>query len=325
MLHWGIAGLGKIAHKFLNDLQLVPENQIVAVGSRSLEKATSFANQYRIESAHGSYTDLFENPKVEIIYIATPHHAHAEVAIEAMQAGKHVLCEKPIAVSRAQAADMIQVAKEHRVFLMEALWTRFNPTILKVVELVKDGELGTVNFINADFSFYSDAPVEGRLFNMNLAGGALLDVGIYPVFLAYLLMGMPDTIEAKAIFHPTGADLQTAAIFKYKKGIAQVMGGLASHSDMRARIGGNLGSIFLEPRWHETESFTWLDHRNQTEETYHFPKIGKGYTYEIQECMACIQAEQLESQLWSWQNSLDLITLLDTIRAKIGLTYPFET
>jgi predicted dehydrogenase len=324
MPRWGIAGLGKIAHKFLNDLLLVDGHQIVAVGSRSQEKAENFAHQYSISRAHGSYAELFADDSVDIIYISTPHHAHAEVAIRAMEAGKHVLCEKPLAVNEQQVRSMVEVARTQKVFLMEALWSRFMPAIREALRLVREEELGPVNYLSSNFAFYSNAPVEGRLFNPRLAGGALLDIGIYPVFLAYLFMGMPQSLSAKARFHPTGVDLQTSVVFEYEEGMAQLFAGLDSHSDMRSTIGGPQGSIFLDPRWHETEGFQWTDHRTGETRSYSFPKTGKGYSHEIEECGACIAAGKQQSDLWSWQNSLELIRLLDAIREQIGLVYPFE-
>jgi len=324
MLRWGIAGLGRISHKFLSDLLLVEGQQVVAVGSRSREKAETFARQYDIHWAHGSYAELFADPSVDIVYISTPHHAHAEVSIQAMQAGKHVLCEKPLAVNEEQVQRMLEVARLKKVFLMEALWSRFMPAIREALRLVREDELGPVNYLSSNFAFYSNAPVEGRLFNPRLAGGALLDIGIYPVFLAHLFMGMPRSISAQARFHPTGVDLQTSMVFEYEGGTAQLFSGLDSHSDMRSTIGGPQGSIFLDPRWHETEGFLWTDHRTGETRSYSFPKLGKGYSHEIEECGACVSGGKQQSELWSWQNSLDLIRLLDRIRDQIGLVYPFE-
>jgi len=189
--NWGILGLGKIANSFVQDLKLV-HSTIAAAASRSQQKANDFAQQYAISKAYGNYEALFEDPNVDIIYIATPHHAHADLAIKALNAGKHVLCEKPMGVNQKEVEGMVEAAKKNGVFLMEALWTRFNPTYQAIQKHLKNGDIGTVNFLNADFGFINKKPSEGRLLNINLAGGALLDIGIYPVFLAYSLFGKPD-------------------------------------------------------------------------------------------------------------------------------------
>lgn len=325
MIKWGIIGLGKIAHSFCKDLALVPGNDLLAVASRNEEKAKLFAQTYQAKTYHGSYADLFANPEVEIVYIGTPHNSHHRYAIEAMKAGKHVLCEKPLAVNRSQVAEMIQVAKEEKVFLMEAFWSRFNPAIQAVFKAIEQGKLGNVNYVNADFSFFRDAPNHSRLVNMDLAGGALLDIGIYPIFLAYSCLGMPDQIMATSHFHPNGADMQTAIILKNEKGIASLYSGFRSQSDMTAKIAGTKGSILIDPVWHETEGFRFFQ-ADKKEDIQHFeyPKIGKGYTYEIQECQDCLAKGALESAYWSHQNSLDIIGIMDNIREQIGLKYPFE-
>ena len=323
-LNWGIIGLGKIAHAFVKDLQLVEACSLVAVASRSQNKATEFAQQYQATKAYSSYTELFQDPEVDIVYIATPHNLHASLAIEAMNAGKHVLCEKPLAVNRVQVSNMIEAATQNQVFLMEAFWSRFNPSIREIIQRIDKGELGKIKQVSANFSFHLDAPIESRAYNMDLAGGALLDVGVYPIFLAYVTLGMPSEMYAISNFHETGADLQTTAILKYDQAVAHVMGGFETHSDMRAEICGTKASVFIEPRWHETRAYSLLN--NETKKTEHFPHPfqGKGFIFEIEECLKCIHAGKLASDLWSWQNSLDLIQICDDIRKQIGLRYPFE-
>ena len=300
-LNWGVVGLGNIAHAFVQDLQLVEGSSLEAVASRSGEKATLFAEKYGANSAYGNYEQLFADGQVDIVYIATPHDSHESLAIAAMNHGKHVLCEKPLAVNREQAKRMIAAARANDVFLMEAFWSRFNPSIQEALQKIQDGEIGEVNYVNADFSFYRDDPDESRMRNMDLAGGSLLDMGVYPIFLSYITLGKPNTIHAVGQLHTTGTDLQTAAIFKYDRAVAQMMSGFQSQSDMRARICGTLGSIFIEPVWHETQGYSQLN--NRTGEMIFFPRptLGKGFTYEIMECEACIHTESQQSQLWSWQ------------------------
>lgn len=321
-LRWGILGLGKIANKFAKDLTLVDGCELTAVASRSKEKSEQFGALHGAKYTHFSYDDLFNNPEVDIIYIATPHNSHMEYAITAMKHKKHVLCEKPLAINRSQVKMMIDTAISNNVFLMEAFWTRFNPTMEAVLSKLNKGVVGEVNFISADFSFYRDADPESRLLNLDLAGGSLLDVGVYPIFLAYLIMGYPQEILATAIKHETGADLQTAAILKYGSGLANISCGFRSASDMVAKIYGTEGKIFIDKVWHESEGYRI--EKDEDVVAFSLPKNGKGFTYEIQECVDCIQKGWIESKKWSHQDSLNLISICDEIRGQIGLVYPFE-
>lgn len=323
MVRWGIVGAGKIAHSFSKDLALVSGGRLAAVASRSLEKAQEFAAEYDAPHAFGSYDALFESDTVDVIYIATPHTHHAEVAIRAMEAGKHVLCEKPMGVNGLEVKRMIEEAKRNKVFLMEALWSRFNPTINAVKELVDSGEIGDVGYLYSDFAFYAlNRDEKGRLLNPELAGGSLLDIGIYPIFLSYLMLGMPADILAKVHFHETGVEKQCSMIFDYPNAHAMLYSGLTSDSEMKSEISGSKGSVFINPRWHEATSYTLV--KDGETKTLELPKMGKGYAHEIEEVHKCLKARKLESDLWSHQNSLDLICLMDTIRQKTGIKFPFE-
>ncbi len=321
-LRWGILGLGKIANKFVKDLTLVENCELTAVASRTAEKAEQFGRQYGAKYMHSSYDEILKNDDVDIVYIAVPHDSHMEYTLAAMDHGKHVLCEKPLAVNRDQVQKVINASKSNNVFLMEAFWTRFNPSIEAVVSRVKNNEIGKVNYINVDFSFYRDAAPESRLLNMNLAGGSLLDVGVYPIFLTYLIMGYPDEILATSIMHETGVDLQTSAILKYKDGLANVMSGFRSASDMVAKIYGTNGKIFIDKIWHESQGYKIEKDDELT--VYSLPKRGIGFTYEIEECFSCISKDRIESEKWSHSDSLNLISICDEIRDQIGLKYPFE-
>jgi predicted dehydrogenase len=322
-IRWGIIGPGKIAHEFANDLKLIDEAELVAVASRNMNRAQEFGQKYHIAHKFDSYQALFETDKVDVLYIATPHVFHKDLAIRAMRAGKHVLCEKPMGVNAKEVNEMISVANENKVFLMEALWSRFNPTIKKVKQMAEDGTIGEVKYINADFAFYAmDRPLDSRLFNLDLAGGTLLDIGIYPVFLAYLLLGKPKRIEAISNFNTIGTEIQTSIIFHYKSAQAILYSSLANESRMSAEISGTKGSITLQPRFHETQGYTLKTDKDI--ETVKLPTIGRGYTHEIIEVNSCLKQKKLESPLWSHHDSLALISLLDTIREKSGIRFPFE-
>lgn len=323
-IRWGIVGPGKIAQKFADDLIRIPDAELTAVASRNMKRAKEFADNYKVLKVFDSYDALFSDDSVDVIYIATPHTFHKNLALKAMEAGKHVLCEKPLGINKAEVYEMITVAKEKKVFLMEALWSRFNPTIKRIKEITESGKIGELKYINADFAFYAlDRPKESRLFNLDLGGGSILDIGIYPVFLAYLLLGKPKRIEAISNFNEIGTEIQTSVIFQYKNAQAILSSSLANDSIMSAEISGTKGSIILEPRFHETDGYCLKTHGKT--EKIKLPKVGNGYTHEIIEVNKCLKENRLESSLWSHKNSMELITLLDTIREKGGVRFPFES
>lgn len=322
-IRWGIVGPGKIAHHFVNDLKLVDDAQLTAVASRSADRANEFAKTYDIPHVFDNYEALFSSDTVDVLYIGTPHAFHKDLAISAMKAGKHVLCEKPLGVNAQEVSEMIATAKANKVFLMEALWSRFNPTIKKVKELVDDNVLGKVTYVNADFSFYAlDRPLDSRLFNLDLAGGTLLDIGIYPVFLAYLFLGKPKTINSISNFNTSGTEIQSSIIFQYQNAQALLSSSFANDSISRAEIGGEKGSITLKPRFHETQGY--ILHLKDGDKKVELPTTGKGYTHEIIEVNTCLKAGSTESSLWSYQDSLNLILLLDKIRKQNNIRFPFE-
>lgn len=322
-INWGIVGLGNIANKFASDLNLMPDAALVAVASTNLQRAEAFADKHHAAQPYGSYDELFADTNVTIVYIATPHNLHAELSIKAMKAGKHVLCEKPIAVNKNEFKAMRQVALEEKKFLMEALWTRFNPSLNKVLNLIKEGHIGKPSYVNADFTFYAlDRGDNKRLLNPNLAGGSLLDIGLYPVFFAYLFLGMPTKIMATANFYKTGAEKQVSVVFDYPDAQAVLHSGFSSALQAQAKIVGPKGCIGLLPSWHKAEGyFTEFD---QEKESYTLPLNGLGYTHEIEEVHHCLKEGKLESTQWSLTNTEDLLELLDKIRKIIGVKFPFE-
>ena len=322
-LKWGIIGPGKIAQKFASDLSLVEDNELTAVASRDIERARSFSDQYNAEKPYGSYEAILDDPNVDILYIATPHTFHAEWAIKALENGKHVLCEKPLGLNESQVTKIIHAAHQNERFLMEALWSRFNPTINDCLNQINQGNIGDPNFLTADFTFYNNPPENGRLLNLDLAGGSLLDIGIYPLFLSYLILGMPRSIKAHGILHEnTGADIQVSMTLLYPNATAQLSSSIMTQSEMVAKIAGKKGAIYINSRWHEAQGY-----RIQTTEGDHQiqkPTLGYGYSHEIIECSECLRNGELESKKWSHQNSLDLIRLMDEVRSQIGLKYPSE-
>ncbi len=322
-IRWGIVGPGHIAHSFAKDLDLIKGGRLTAVASRNLDRAQVFANEYGAEHVYGSYQELFEADTVDVLYIATPHTSHCELTIQALKNKKAVLCEKPMGIYKNEVERMITTAKENNVFLMEALWSRFNPSIRKVKQLIEEGVIGKLEYLYADFGFYGlDRDEKGRLLNPALAGGSILDIGIYPIFLSYLLFGMPKSIKANSRFYKTGVEIQTSMLFEYQDAQALLYSGLTSNSEMKAEISGQEGTLFLHPKWHETQGYSL--EKNKELKRFELPTLGKGYSHEIEEVHSCLSAEKKQSDLWSFQNSLDLVSLLDAVRKETGITFPFE-
>jgi predicted dehydrogenase len=318
-IKWGIVGLGKIAQQFASELELVESAELCAVASRSLEKAQDFANRFQCPKAYGSYDELFQDKNIDILYIATPHDSHAELTIKALQNEKHVLCEKPLALHYHDALQMIAAAKKHNKFFMEAFWTRFNPSVREALLHVQNGLIGEVKYLNADFAFAAENLEGSRMTDMKLGGGSLMDIGVYPLFLAYLMLGIPKEIVAKSNFHSSGADLQTSIILQYERSQAILHSSFLSSSNLKASISGTQGRINLNSPWFMTESYTVIQEDQKAK--FKRPTLGKGYTYEIEECHACLRANKTESELWSHQNSLELIAIVDEVRKQIGLKF----
>ena len=323
-VRWGVIGLGKIAHQFVKDLLLVEGVQLQAVASRDLHRANVFGELYGASAAYGSYEALLDDPEVDIVYVATPHASHAEWTIAALNHQKAVLCEKPIALNRAQAQQMVVASQANKVFFMEAFWTRFNPVFKEVYKRVRRGDIGEVTYIQADFSFRIDVDSSDRMMKLELGGGSLLELGVYPVFLAYMFLGRPKRILANSMFHSEGADLQTAMIFEYEQGQAMLFSSYTSQSNMTATISGREGRFVINPIWHESDSFSHFKNYDDHEVKVKLPLQGKGFSYEIEECVACLRKGKIESDQWSHRQCLELIGLIDEVRAITGLRYPQE-
>jgi len=249
------------------------------------------------------------------VYIATPHSSHREWAIKAMKAGKHVLCEKPLGLDSREVKEMISQAKSSGVFFMEALWTRFNPSIEAVLNRVNTNEIGSIQYLQADFGFYAmDRDPQSRVLNPILGGGSLLDIGIYPIFLSYLLLGMPESIMATSNYNETGTELQTAMIFNYKKAKAVLYSGFTSKSSMVAQISGREGLITIDSRWHECQGFKVEKENDNDIERVSLPTLGRGYSYEIKAVHEALLQDWTEHPKWTHQDSLNLSELLDAVQ-----------
>jgi predicted dehydrogenase len=321
VIRWGILGLGKIANKFASDLLLVEHTKLTAVASTNLDRAKSFALCYGSDKFYGSYNELFEDTSVDIIYIASLHPQHASLSIKSLLNGKAVLCEKPLAMNAIQVEEMIAISKEKNIFLMEALWTRFNPAFCQAKKWIDEGSLGSIHYINATFSFNgSHKDEDSRLFNPIKGGGTLLDIGIYPIFLAYYLLGIPKDIKASAHLTSKGVDKQLAIILTYDHAHAILYSSFTHNEDMRATIAGENGEIYIDDRWHESPTLNLVQSKVKTPKFFKF--LGLGYSYEIMEANQCLREGIIESSKWSHQNSLELIKIIDSIRKIVGISYP---
>ena len=321
MTRWGILGPGRIAHKFAQDLLTLPDAQLYAVASTDQQRADTFAQQYGAPHAFGSYNSLLTLPDLDVVYVATPHILHHENTLMLLNAGIAVLGEKPFAMNSGQVREMVELARSKRVFLMEALWSRFMPVLERAKQLADDGAIGTVTGVRADFGFAAPFVPDGRLFNKNLGGGSLLDIGIYPLFWSYLFLGMPQTVKATAIFGQTGIDEQCGMLLTYPNGELAVLDStLRARTPCEAFVYGTQGMIRMQSRWHETQGLT-LERDGQQPEEITVPRSTFGYDYEAAHVIQCLTEGRTESPLWSLDDSLNLMELLDTVRTEAGIVY----
>jgi predicted dehydrogenase len=322
-IRWGILGPGNIAHQFARGLKVIPDAELVAVGSRSKERADKFADEFSVPGRHGSYDQLANDPDVDAIYVATPHPFHMENTILCLKSGKAVICEKPFAVNAEQVQKMIACAREQEIFLMEAMWTRFLPVIVKVREWLADGAIGEPRMLTADFGFRAGINPKGRLMNPELAGGGLLDVGVYTIAMAYMVFGKPARITSMAHMGETGVDEQAAMILGYDAGQLAILNcAIRANTPQEARIMGTEGSIHIPAFWHSTSAI--LHRTGKEPERIEMPFKGNGYEYEAMEVMRCLRENKLESDVVPLNESLSIIKTADQVRSQWGLKYPFE-
>ncbi len=324
-IRWGILGCGNIAKKFAAGLTVIPDAELVAVGSRSQEKADAFANEFGATRRHASYEALAADAQVDAIYVATPHVFHRENSILCMEHGKAVLCEKPISINAADTQAMIDSARANKVFLMEAMWTRFLPTMTKLRELLAAGTIGDVRMIIADFGFRSGFNPQGRLFDPALGGGGLLDVGVYSVSFTSMVMGgkAPLGVVSQAEIGATGIDEQAAWILNYEDARLGIgYSAVRTGTPHEATVLGTDGRIRAEAPFWSGEQLT-VTAGGKTE-TLTLPKVGNGYNYQAVEVMNCLRAGKLESEIMPLAESLQIQQTMERIRAPWGLVYPSE-
>lgn len=328
MIRWGILGAGKIARKFASDLALVERSELVAVGSRDRQKAQDFAKDFNIPHIHGSYEDLVNNAEVDVIYVATPHSHHYEHTKLCLENNKAVLCEKAFAVNAGEAREMISLARSKKIFLMEALWTRFLPHYRRLRQLLDEDVTGGVESVLINFGFRPEEPVSQRLFDPALAGGTILDIGIYNVFMAMSVLGKPDHIDASMTPAATGIDAQCAVLFRYRSGaMAQLFSSFTTHLPTEAEISGPKGRIKLTHRFYAPEStIEFYPGRPDTKTMIAFENesVGFGYQHEARHVVECLEKGLTESPEMTHGDTLELMEVLDEIRRKAGIRYPAD-
>ncbi|MDR4506282.1 MAG: Gfo/Idh/MocA family oxidoreductase [Candidatus Scalindua sp.] len=324
IINWGIIATGHIASRFAREFPSVKNARLYAVGSRKLSRARSFALKYNIPKYYGSYQSLVNDIDIDAVYVATPHNLHRDNTISALKAGKSVLCEKPFAINALEALDMVTLARKKNLFLMEAMWARFNPALVKLQQILGKRLIGEVLHLRADFGFFAKYNPVHRLFNPYLGGGALLDVGVYPLSLASMIFGNPINIKSAAAFGKTGVDEQNSILLEYQKNkIAQLSSAIILDTDREAHIAGTKGSIKLDASWHRSLKVTVMI-RDKNDIIYEFDEKHNGLHHEVLHMMNCIRSGKKESTIMSLDESLSIMKTMDTIRAQWNLTYPME-
>lgn len=322
--NWGIMATGAIAHTFAEDFSHCPTGKLVGVSSRTPSNAEEFADKFELPMPFESHAELASSDFIDVVYIASPHPQHYSMAKLCLEHGKHVLCEKPLAINAEQTRELFQLAEKNQCFLMEALWTRFNPSVLIAKELIEEGEIGEVKSIQANFGFVAPDEPGHRLTNPELGGGALLDIGIYPLFLAQLLLGRPDRIQSRAQTNQQGIDIHDDIWLDYDNGAtASISISLSAQLNNDATISGTEGSLYFPAEWYCSQKVI-LTRTNGEQIEMPCPFPGMGYHLEVFHVNDCIRQGLLQSPMHSKQDSLNLIETMDSLRAQWGLRYPFE-
>jgi len=322
MVQFGVLGTGFIATKFSEAAQ-VTDSLLYGVASRSLEKSELFRKKYDFVKAYGSYEELLEDPNIDCVYIALPHGMHFEWLNKCIDHKKNVLCEKSFTLNHKEAEIIYKRAQENGLFIMEAMWTRFLPTIQEVKKAINQGEIGMITKIEANFGFHKGQTISERLLNPVLGGGALLDIGIYPITLANLILGAPLKIQSKAVFHDTGIDLSNQIVYHYANAVAYLDSSFVEDISTDAYIYGTKGMIKI-PGFFATEEALVFDDRGVLQREIVHRHKKNGMEYEINEVIHCLQENLISSKVMSPSTSIEILRQMDEIRQSWNLKYPGE-
>jgi len=322
---WGVIGTGAISQAFARDLRLLPDAEIVAVGSRSQDSADAFGDEYGVAHRHATYEALVADPDVDAVYVATPHNGHRDAALLAVEAGKHVLVEKPFAVSARETEEILAAAHSRGLFVMEAMWARFLPHMASVRVELAAGTLGDVRTVSADHGQWFAQDPAHRLFAPELAGGALLDLGIYPVSFVSMVLGTPDRITARSSKAFTGVDAQTSAVLEYADGAQGLVSTtLEARTPCTAWIAGTEARLEIDGTFYAPSAYTIITRDGQRDRR-EFPFEGHGLRMQAAEVARCVRAGLTESPVLPRAEILSIMQTMDEIRSQIGLVYPFES
>jgi predicted dehydrogenase len=326
-VRWGILATGGIAAAFAGDLVDIPDAELVAVGSRSKESADAFAERFGIPRAYGDWASLAADEDVDVVYVATPHTAHRAAAGLCLEAGRNVLCEKPFTLNLREARELVELARERGRFLMEGMWTACNPLVRRMRQLVEEGAIGEVRTVQADFGLAGPFPVAHRLRDPHQGGGALLDLGVYPIAFAQMLLGEPDRVTAQSVLSPEGVDLQTGAVLGWESGaLALVHCSIVGATGITASVTGTRGRIDVPDGFFQADRFVL--HREGREPQEFALTSGDGlrssFRHEALEVMRAIRAGETESPLVPLESTLAVMRTLDAVRDQVGVRYPGE-
>ncbi|HHX12294.1 MAG TPA: Gfo/Idh/MocA family oxidoreductase [Clostridiales bacterium] len=322
-IKWGIIGAGNIATKFATALSSMKDTELLAIASRNIKKAEEFADRFQIKKAYGSYEELVKDEEVDVVYIATPHTEHKANGALCIINNKAVLCEKPFTINTEESKYLIDLAAKHDVFLMEAMWTKFLPVTNAVKSWIKDKKIGEVKHIRASFGYNTPYDINSRLYNPDTGGGALLDVGVYPItYACYLLDKLPDNIESSAIIGKSNVDEQNVIALHFDNGVlGNLSSAISAHTGDDALIIGDEGKIHIPNFWNAQKALVY-NNEGQIVDSVEIPFMANGYEYEAEEVNNCLRQGKKQSSINSLNDTLDIMTIMDELRQQWGLKYP---
>jgi len=320
-IKWGVIAPGGIANIQVADMQLAGLN-IHAVASRSLSKAQAFAENFNIPNAYGSYSELLSASEVDVVYVSATQNAHLDIALQVIESGIHLLLEKPFTLNAKQAKQIADAAKAKGVFVMEAMWTRFLPSHVRLFEILKSGVIGDITQLIADHTQYLPKETAPRLYQSELGGGSIIDLGVYPISFAHRIFGEPHSIAAKAKLNEDGLDLHTGMLFEYSDGRqAMLTSGINSPGPITAEILGTKGRIAMDLSFYEQSTFSVYDHDRNLIERYEGKIEGRGMQYQAIHVEECLAAGLTQSNIMSLDESVAVMAVMDQVRELIGVTY----
>ena len=324
-IKWGIIGAGNIARKFATALTSMKDTELTAIASRNIKKAERFAETFHIKKSYGSYEELIKDEEIDVVYIATPHTEHKANGALCIINNKAVLCEKPFTINKEESQYLIDLATKHDVFLMEAMWTKFLPVTNAVKNWIKEKKIGDVKHIRASFGYNAPYDINSRTYNPHTAGGALLDVGVYPItYACYLLDKLPDSISSSAIIGKSNVDEQNVIALHFDNGIlANLSSAIAADTGDEAIIIGDEGKIHIPNFWNAQKAVVY-NNEGQIVDKIELPFMSNGYEYEAEEVNNCLREGKKQSSINSLKDTLDIMKIMDEIREQWGLKYPQE-